>query len=500
LEYTKKCIESVIAGGGDFEILLTDNASTDGSGQWMDELTSKDPRVHVVHNTTNRGFKEPQNDACARAKGKFFVCLNNDTEVPKDWLMLLEQPFIDFSETATISGPSGTCCEFKDSFPSWHGRIGNNVEYIEGSCLCIPTALAKKYTLFAPHFKFAYAEDADLSLRMRAMGKTIHQVPFRIMHHRGATSNGMPGMAEIQIANSAIMTERWANYHKFRRFDLPIVIRRDEALGDVLLTTPLIRALREQMPRSELFFETALPHVLKHNLKIKKREPWGRWDGSTGDQNLYQWARVINLNMSYENMLQTHIVDGYFKKALIVPVGSDYRHTENYYTEADIAFAETNLPGEQWVAVHPGPSTWQGKAWPEDRFRKLCVWLMDNKWRVVIVGHQGGPGYPSYHDLRGHTSLQQLAAVMARCKFAVCLDSFPLHVAESVGTPVIGLFGVTDPQFILTRKPSYSIMGVAPCSGQRHREIGKVQMPCDGACIASISLDQVKEKVYAITK
>src|SRR5205823_7079768 len=97
---------------------------------------------------------------------------------PKDWLAKLEQPFIDHPDTAAISGPSETCRSFQNVYPSWHGSPGGELEYIEGSCLCIPTALAQKYTLFAPYLKFAYSEDADLSLRMRAMGKTIHQVPF----------------------------------------------------------------------------------------------------------------------------------------------------------------------------------------------------------------------------------------------------------------------------------------------------------------------------------
>lgn len=490
------------AAGGDYELLLTDNASTDGTGQWMDDLANSEPNVHVVHNTTNRGFNEPQNDACARATGKYFVALNNDVEVPKDWLAKLEQPFLDHPDTAAISGPSETCRSFQNPYPSWHGSPGGELEYIEGSCLMIPTDLAKKYTLFAPYLKFAYSEDADLSLRMRAMGKTIHQADFVIKHQRGATSNGMEGMLEIQLANSAIMTERWGNYHKFRRFDLPIIINRTEALGDVLLTTPLIRALRDLMPRSELFFETGLPHVLKYNLKVKKRAPYEHWDGNAGDHNIYPWARRISLNMSYENMLQTHIVDGYFRKALIIPPGPGlgYRRTENYWAPEDDAWAEEHLtrddgPNRKWVAVHPGPSTWAGKRWPEDRFHKVCLWLMDHGYRVVLVGNLKSRSFAHHLDLRGTTGLQQLGAVLSRCRFFIGLDSYILHAAESVDIPVIGLFGVTDPKFIMTRDPSYSVMGTAPCAGERHRVVGKHQMECGGDCMNSISFEQVVEKM-----
>jgi ADP-heptose:LPS heptosyltransferase/GT2 family glycosyltransferase len=504
LEFTKKCIASIYAAGGDFEIILTDNNSTDGTAAYFDELAAKDKRVHVIHNTENRYFNEPSNYACLLAKGKYIVLLNNDATVPLGWLNHLEQPFKDHPDTAAISGPSETCRSFQNPFPSWHGSPGGELEYIEGSCLCIPTELARKYTLFAPYLKKCYSEDADLSLRMRAMGKTIHQAPFAIKHHRGATSNGMEGMAEIQMANSAVMTEKWSNYHKYRRFDLPIIIDRTEALGDVLLVTPLIRALREQMPRSELFFETGLPHVLKYNMKVKKRAPYEHWDGSMGDQDLYRWARKISLNMSYENMLETHIVDGFFQKALVIPCEKNYRWTENYWAPEDDAWAEEHLtrddgPNRKWVAVHCGPSTWDGKAWPQDRFQKVCLWLMDHGYRIVLVGNLKDRSFAHHLDLRGGTSLQQLGAVLKRCKFFVGLDSYILHAAESVNIPVIGLFGVTDPNFIMTRDPSYSIMGTAPCAGARHRVTGKHQMQCGGACIKSISFEQVVEKMEMLS-
>jgi len=501
LDLTKKCLDSVFAAGGDIELILTNNNSEDSTGSYFDSLAPRVPgrRLQVVHNLENKGFNKPQNHALALSHGKYFVCLNNDAEVPLDWLYKMEEQFM-LNPDAAIVGPSETCCQFKGDFPSWHGSPGNVLEYIEGSCLMIPADLAKKYTLFAPHYKFAYAEDADLSLRMRAMGKTIHQANFTIKHQRGATSNGMPGMAEIQMANSTTMTERWANYHKFRRFDLPIVINRTEALGDVLLTTPLIRALRDQMPRSELFFETGLPHVLKYNMKVKKRAPYEHWE------EVSKWARRISLNMSYENLLQTHIVSGYFQKALIIPPNEpNWMHTENYWAPEDDAWADEQLtrddgPNRKWVAVHCGPSTWDGKAWPEDRFHKVCLWLMDHGFRVVLVGNLKTRSFAHHLDLRGCTGLQQLGAILARCKFFIGLDSYILHAAESVGIPVIGLFGVTDPKFIMTRDTSYSLMGTAPCAGDRHRVTGKHQMQCGGACIKSISFDQVVEKMELLTK
>jgi ADP-heptose:LPS heptosyltransferase/GT2 family glycosyltransferase len=498
---TKRCIDSVLDGGGDFEILLTDNASTDGTAHYFDQLAAGNPHVSVVHNTENKGFSEPNNEALTRAKGEYFITLNNDTEVPPGWLDLLEAPFKKFP-TAAISGPAGSCCTLRENVGGFLGDLGSNYEYVEGSCLCIPIKLARKYTLFAPYMHFAYGEDLDLSLRMRARGLTVHQVPFRIVHHRSMTARGMTFPAGVHEHNQRMLRDRWGNYLSQRRFDLPIIIHRQAALGDVLLTTPLIRALRDQQPQSKIYFESACGQVLLNNPHVRVAPPRQQFS-----PNIRALARHINLDMSYENMPQTHIVDAYFKKALIIPSEPGYRHTENYFTLADEEWAASSLIGaeygsERWVAVHPGPSTWRGKQWPMERFHQLCGWLRDNKWNVVLVGSSPHPSMPRALDLRGKTTCQQLGTVIKRCSFMVSIDSYPLHVAESVGVPVIGLFGITRPEFIMTRFADIAIAGEAACAGDRHRPIfaGKTHIPCDGACVDNISIHQVVAAVEKLTQ
>lgn len=477
LELTKRCIESVLKHSKNYELILTDNASTDGTYEYFKTI----PGARVIRNKSNLGFSGPNNYALERAKGKYFVTLNNDCEVPAGWLSYLEEPFKHYM-TAAISGPAGSCCSFLGQYPSFHGSPGREYEYVEGSCLCIPTKLARKHTLFAPYLHFAYAEDVDLSLRMRARGHTIHQVPFNIIHHRSATSKEVPGIREIQQRNHRALIDRWGNYLFYRKFDLPVIIRRQAALGDVLLVSPLIRALKEQQPKSEIYVETQCPDVLA-----------GVAFSGGPFPHTYKWARIIELDMSYENMPNTHIAEAYFKRALIIPE-DDMRPDVVTSDESD-AFANTAMPGDTWVAVHVGPSTWPGKQWPMRRFQALCQWLLDKQLKVVLVGTPG-PGMPNYLDLRGLTNSQQLASVLGKCKLFIGLDSYPIHVAQAMGVPVLGLFGATDPQYILAKgEPHYSLMGTAECAGQRHRETGKTFIPCDGACINSISLEDVKKSI-----
>lgn len=491
LAMTQRCIESVLKHSRNFELLLTDNASDDGTAEYFDQLEAAyHGTIKVVHNETNLGFAEPNNQALARAKGKYLVLLNNDAEVPKNWLSLLEQPFLTDADCA-ITGPAGSPCSFQHPFPSFHGSAGPNLEYIEGSCLCIPTELAREVTLFAPYLYFAYGEDADLSLRMRARGRTIHQVPFKLIHHRRQTASQIDNIAEIQARNHAALMKRWGKYLEFRRFDLPFVVRRREAIGDVLLITPLIAELRRQNPRSEIYVETNHPELFRDNPAVTK--------AGAAFPEVYRWATLIDLDMSYENQPETNIVDAYFKTAHIVPHPDALILPQIFPSLMDRQMAAALLGKKKWIAIHPGPTTWKGKNWPWERWEELCRELLAADWRVLLVGTRG-PSLPNFMDLRGKTDFHQLTAIINRCRLFVGVDSFPMHVATSQGIPVVGLFGASDPRYILQASAQYAVRGTADCAGARHRVAGQTYVDCDGACMESITVDQVLQAIKNTTK
>lgn len=488
LDMTRRCIESVMKHSKNYELILTDNASDDGTAEYFNTLL-RNPAVHtVLTNDTNEGFAEPNNDALTRARGQYFITLNNDTEVPKNWLGLLERPFRDHPDCA-ISGPAGSPCSFQAPYPSFHGSAGPNLEYIEGSCLCIPTRLAREVGLFAPYLHFAYGEDADLSLRMRAQGRTIHQVPFKLVHHRSQSSRLVDDIDDIQRRNHAALMRRWGKYLEFRRFDLPFVVRRNQAIGDVLLTTPLIAELRRQNPRSEIFVETAHPELFRDNPDVAA--------AGHAFPHVYRWATEIDLTMSYENQPGTNIVDAYFKTAHIIPALTG---PPTIWLNESERLAASSLPGSRKrVAIHAGPTTWTGKNWPWERWEQLCRRLMSD-WDVLLVGTPG-PSLPHHVDLRGKTTFHELAAILERCGLFVGVDSFPMHAATAMRTPVVGLFGTSSPQYILQPCCNYMpVVGTSACAGERHRVSGQTYVDCAGACMRSISVDMVSATISKICK
>ncbi len=120
-----------------------------------------------------------------------------------------------------------------------------------------------------------------------------------------------------------------------------------------------------------------------------------------------------------------------------------------------------------------------------------------NGLKVLLVGSSKRPAaLPNDCDLREVTSPLDLAGAISHCVLHIGHDSFPLHVAQSQGVPVVGLFGTTRANLILTNgSPAEGIDGQSPCAGERHRVAGVTFSGCEGACMRDIRVEQVQEAV-----
>jgi GT2 family glycosyltransferase/glycosyltransferase involved in cell wall biosynthesis len=87
----EQCLASVFEGTSwpNLEVIVVDNASTDGTAGWLEQAAVTYEGLRVILNSENRGFAAANNQGLAQASGDFIVLLNNDTVVPRGWLAAL---------------------------------------------------------------------------------------------------------------------------------------------------------------------------------------------------------------------------------------------------------------------------------------------------------------------------------------------------------------------------------------------------------------------------
>lgn len=87
--YLNKCIESILAQSfRDFELILVDDGSTDGSGAVCDAYAAMDPRIRVIHQE-NAGSSAARNRGIAEASGSFLSFVDSDDHVSSDFLEVM---------------------------------------------------------------------------------------------------------------------------------------------------------------------------------------------------------------------------------------------------------------------------------------------------------------------------------------------------------------------------------------------------------------------------
>lgn len=192
-------------GAPPFEVLLVDNASTDGS---VALAAAHYPAVRVLRNGANRGFAGGNNTGAAAAAGRVLVFLNNDTVPEDDWLAALTRPMLDdsgaglatsrlvfMSAPTRIDSAGDGYLRAGGAFKHGHGAPASEfarAREVFGAC---GAAFAIRRPLFEglggfDHRFFMVYEDVDLSYRARLAGQRCVYVPEAVVNHAGSATLG----------------------------------------------------------------------------------------------------------------------------------------------------------------------------------------------------------------------------------------------------------------------------------------------------------------------
>lgn len=166
--------------------------------------------------------------------------------------------------------------------------------------------------------------------------------------------------------------------------------------------------------------------------------------------------------------------------------------------------AAQGLPdGADYVVIAPG-ARWTVKEWPIGHFGELCKRLATKEQYVVLVGAssdkakadeiQALAASPYVLNLTGQTSLEELVEVIRRCKLYISADTGPLHIANALKRPLIGLYGTTSPERTGPYGGDYVHIIVSPTS----KATPEAPLVDDPDCMAQITVDTVWETVQTL--
>lgn len=225
-ELTNNCMQSLFNiyaenfEKGEFEIIVVDNNSSDGSVETLTELSSKKEKAFsVIRSTSNLGFAKGCNAGAKRAKGEYLLFLNSDTTVLNHGFIDMMN-FMKVHRSVGIMGPKimlgrddfeASAGKFYSSFTTilllmGLERIGflrssprktQEVDWVTGAAMMVKKEIFLHLKGFDEHF-FMYVEDMELCFRAKMMGiKTFFYVDCLVFHRRHASANRNFAIVEI---------------------------------------------------------------------------------------------------------------------------------------------------------------------------------------------------------------------------------------------------------------------------------------------------------------
>ena len=324
--------------------------------------------------------------------------------------------------------------------------------------------------------------------------------------------------------------------------DPRILVIRLSSMGDIILITPALRALKARFPRAHLDvlvkarYRDLLqghPHV-DGLFVLEEREGILSLAGRLRkrphdiivDLHANLRSRMLSLLLPAERTLRVrkralprrlavlfhrrseplvHTSDLYL--GTLRPLGiRAQREVPRLYLQPDEVQAAKRFLGRHHLAgrpilagLHPG-ARWPGKRWPAERYMRVGKRLAEGGRRGVLVfagpGEEGlagkvAEGIGAAAVVAAGQTLRQLMALVARCDVFITNDSGPMHLATALGAPVVAIFGPTHPVLGFWPLGEQDVVLTAdldcsPCSLHGGRRCRRNHL-----CLEKVTVDQV---------
>ena len=295
IEWIKKFLPTIIDKSSNANIYVADNASTDGTVEYIKENFTN---VNVIQNYSNEGYANGYNDALKNLNEKYFVLINSDIEVTDNWL----NPIIDLMEDNIdiaacqpkildyniknkfeYAGASGGYIDTL-GYPYCRGRIFSDIEednnqyddikevfWASGACLFVRSENFKEVNGFDNDF-FAHQEEIDLCWRLKNSGYKVMVNPQSVVYHvgGGTLNSSSPFKTYLNFRNNLFMLYKNLPFLKLLitlLFRLPLdgiaaitFLKKEDGIGHLF-----------SILRAHLIFYISIPLLTIKRSKIKRK-------------------------------------------------------------------------------------------------------------------------------------------------------------------------------------------------------------------------------------
>lgn len=309
---------------------------------------------------------------------------------------------------------------------------------------------------------------------------------------------------------------------------IKFLIIRFSSIGDIVLTTPIVRCLKQQVEKAEVHFVTKKQyasivtsnpyidkiHLLDNNLnnlinELKEEKYDYIIDLHHNLRSLILKARLRTLSFSFnkinfqkwlmvvfkKNILPNkHIVDCYFKTVNLFDVKNDNKGLD-FFIESKNEIDVFSLPlnfHQGYVALVIGAKH-STKQMPDDKLAQLCIEInmpfillgdSEDRAKAESIVHQSGK--TNVYVACGGYNIQQSASLVRQAKLVITHDTGLMHIAAAFKQKIISIWGNTIPEFgmypYIPDKDYYTFevkgLKCRPCSKLGYRKCPRKHFDC----------------------
>lgn len=291
-ELLDKCLASIFANppAGEFEVLVVDNHSSDGS---LLLVKTHYPQVRLIENRENLGFARGNNQAIQQSKGDYVLLLNPDTEIKSGALQELVV-YLDANPTVGAAGarmlnPDGSLQPSCSPTPTlarellrmfhlpgmrsdgyyamehWDKNLPRDVDVLLGACLILRREVLDQIGLLDEAY-FVYSEEVDLCLQVQRAGWRLAWVPqAEVVHYGGQSTQQIAEAMFLSLYQGKILFFRkhygWAAVQVYKMILFLAALGRLLITPIALLSTPSRRRQRLALSSHYRRLLSALPEM-----------------------------------------------------------------------------------------------------------------------------------------------------------------------------------------------------------------------------------------------